>query len=612
MNRRLILAGLALVLTCVGVAGFGTANAQGQVRIRDIQGVGHVSPLLRRDVTDVPGIVTAVLSDGFFMQDAQPDNNDATSEGLFVFLNGTPNVAVGSSVLVSGRVGEFRAGGQRGTNNLTLTQISSRNSNVRVVNTIAGESITPTVIGIGGRHIPDTIISDDTGGDVETNTFFDPQIDGLDFYESLEGMLIQINNPVVVGPTNNFGEMIVLADNGVQASIRTARGGIVITASDQNPERILLDDEVHKILNPGAPVPLMNVGDSMPGTVFGVLGYDFGNYRVQVFNYSSVISGGLQREVTDIASPQELTIATFNVENLSPNDGLDKFSALADRIVINLRSPDIIAVQEVQDNNGATNDGTVDATLTWNGLIDAIANARGPQYQFVQIDPVNNADGGEPGGNIRQGFLYNPARVQLAGGTPGDSVTAVTVTNAGGSPRLSVNPGRIDPTNTAFESSRKPIAVEFTFNNRSVFVIANHFNSKGGDTPLFGRQQPPTLTSETQRTAQARIVNTFVNSVLTVDSNANIVVLGDLNDFEFSNPLQVLKGNQLANMADLLPKDQRYSYVFTGNSQILDQILVSRNLLYTANPIYDIVHINAEFAVQVSDHDPSVVRLTIR
>ena len=65
-------------------------------------------------------------------------------------------------------------------------------------------------------------------------------------------------------------------------------------------------------------------------------------------------------------------------------------------------------------------------------------------------------------------------------------------------------------------------------------MIANHFNSKGGDEPLFGRFQPPTRRSEAQRHQQAQIVHDFVAADPAADPNANVVVLGDLNDFEFS------------------------------------------------------------------------------
>ena len=146
---------------------------------------------------------------------------------------------------------------------------------------------------------------------------------------------------------------------------------------------------------------------------------------------------------------------------------------------------------------------------------------------------------------------------------------------------------------------------EFTYRGETVFVIVNHFNSKGGDDPLFGRFQPPTRITEVQRHQQAQVVNDFADSILAVDGAANIVVLGDINDFDFSDTVSILKGGVLHNLMDSLPSNERYSYVFEGNSQVLDQILVSGGL-EIADPAFDPVHINAEFAVQQSDHDPSV------
>ena len=87
-------------------------------------------------------------------------------------------------------------------------------------------------------------------------------------------------------------------------------------------------------------------------------------------------------------------------------------------------------------------------------------------------------------------------------------------------------------------------------------------------------------------------------------------MLGDLNDFEFSETLEILQGYQLLDMYYLLPPNERYSYVFEGNSQALDHILVSPALLLPI-PAYDSVHVNAEFEDQQSDHDPQVARLKV-
>lgn len=71
---------------------------------------------------------------------------------------------------------------------------------------------------------------------------------------------------------------------------------------------------------------------------------------------------------------------------------------------------------------------------------------------------------------------------------------------------MTISPGRVDPRNTAWSSPepvRKPLAGEFSYDGRPLFVITNHWKSKGGDDPLFGRLQPPTLVTEAQRTAEA-------------------------------------------------------------------------------------------------------------
>ena len=82
---------------------------------------------------------------------------------------------------------------------------------------------------------------------------------------------------------------------------------------------------------------------------------------------------------------------------------------LAQIIVARLGAPDIVALEEIQDNNGTTDDGNVAADQTYARLIAAIASASGPTYQYRQIDPVSDRDGGAPGGNIRVGFLYRTA-----------------------------------------------------------------------------------------------------------------------------------------------------------------------------------------------------------
>lgn len=567
-------------------------------KIHDVQGAAHLSPLAGKVVGNVTGVVIAKSGNGFWFQDPQPDDNPATSEGLFVFTSSAPTVSVGDAVTVQGTVAEFRPGGAGGVTNLTTTELTQ--AKITVTGTAAVPA--PTIVGPGGRVPPSTVIDNDSSGDVETTGTFDPAQDGLDFWESLEGMWTGINKPEVTGPTSSFRELSVVPAG---AGVRTVRGGIVLQKTDSNPERILLDDLL-------VPIPDAKTGDKLAGTVAGVVDYAFGNFKLLPTTTPTVIDGGVKREATKASSLLQVSVATFNVENLDPSDGDAKFDGLAQAVVKNLAAPDIIGLEEVQDNDGATNSGTTAANVTLDLLTAAIVKAGGPKYAYRQIDPVNNAEGGEPGGNIRVAFLYRTDKpvkfVDRAGG--GSAVATTVTTDRFGRPHLSASPGRVDPANPAWAATRVPLAGEFTWLGQSLFVVVNHFSSKGGDNPLWGRTQPPVQSSAPKRHEQAQAVRSFVDGIFAKDKGANVIVLGDLNDFDFSETTDILVGSgktALIDMPRTLPLKERYSYVFEGNSQILDQILISKNLQPAST--YDVVHMNAEFPDQISDHDPQVVRV---
>ena len=591
-------------------------------QIGDVQGAAHLSPLAGRPVK-VEGIVTARRTAGgrgYWIQDPTPDANGATSDAVFVFTNAAPTAQIGSLVRVLGTVSEFRAAGD--PDNLTITQINSSNANVTTVST--GNVVpAPTVLGLGGRMPPTENIDDDGAGNVETGGVFDPAGDAIDFYESLEGMILQVNNGSVVGPTRSFGEITLLPDRGDWATgLRTPRGGILLGGyTDPNPERITVDDEILRDLaptpRPAKSMPDMNVGDELTSSVVGPLDYTFSNYKIQATTTPTFESAGLVRETTDAPRANEIVVGTFNVENLAGTDPQAKYDQLAGLVVNNLHSPDILAIEEIQDNDGVsggTGSPVVDASVAWTRLIAAVQGAGGPLYQYRQIDPVDDQDGGAPGGNIRVGFLFRTDRgvsfVDRAGGSP---TTETTVVGKEHKPQLSASPGRIGTRSAAFVDTRKSLAAEFLVRGRTVFAIVNHFSSKGDDQPLFGPAQPPTRFSEVARHGQAQVVNDFVDAVLARDEKAKIIVLGDINDFEFSETTDILEGGVLTSLIKTLPPNERYSYVFEGNSQTLDQILVgNRGLLRPSyRPEYDVVHLNSEFAdsIQASDHEPSVVRL---
>ncbi|MGK5728399.1 endonuclease/exonuclease/phosphatase family protein [Streptomyces sp. URMC 124] len=599
LHRPAALGSLVAAALAAGLLAPQQANAEG-LRIHDIQGTTRVSPLAGRQVSDVPGVVTAVRAfgsaRGFWIQDARPDRNDATSEGIFVFTGSTaPAVAVGDAVTVSGTVTEYYPGGEK-AGLQSVTQLSKATWTVRS----SGNAL-PAPVKLRPSQIPDRYAPDAHGGSIEKLPLR-PGSYALDRYESLEGMRVSVQDAPVVGATSEHKDLWVTAE---PRHNRTARGGALYGSyRDPNAGRVKV---VSLIPFAQRPFPVANVGDELTGTTAGPLDYDnFGGYTLQATELGKLTDRGLKRETTRKQRGDELAVATYNVENLSPKTPQAKFDRLAAALVTNLASPDIVALEEVQDDNGTTDDGTVDAGRTLRKLTDAIKAAGGPAYEWRQINPVNGQDGGQPGGNIRTAFLFNPARVSFTDTPGGDSSTAVKAVRAGGKAALTASPGRIDPGNPAWANSRKPLAGQFTFRGERVFVVANHFNSKGGDQGVDSRFQPPARPSETQRTEQAKAVNAFVKQLLAADRHANVIVAGDLNDFQFSSAVKTLTaGKVLTDQVDRLPRAERYGYVYQGNSQVLDHILTSSHVRRVD---YDIVHINAEFADQASDHDPQVLR----
>ncbi|MEV5143267.1 endonuclease/exonuclease/phosphatase family protein [Streptomyces sp. NPDC052727] len=600
-SARLAALTVAAVCSAASTVALTSPAHADSVRVHDIQGTTRISPFAGQKVTDVPGIVTATRaygsSRGFWIQDPTPDDNPATSEGVFVFTSSTPKVAVGDAVKVTGTVSEYVPGGTS-SGNQSLTEITKP-----VITTVSTGNAVPAPVVVDEDAVPDAYAP--TGDTAAANSVnglpLDPSAYALDYYESLEGMNVQVADVRVVTATDPYSELWVTVKPWEH---RSPRGGTVYGSYDsQNTGRLQIQS-----LGSTADFPKANVGDILEGTTTGPLDFNqYGGYTLVASRLGTLRSAGLERETTEKQAGRELAVATYNVENLDPSDAT--FEKHASAIVHNLQSPDIVSLEEIQDNNGAKDDGTVDADRTVTKLIDAIIAAGGPAYDWRSVNPVNDQDGGEPGGNIRQVFLFNPERVSFVDRAGGDSTTAVGVTKVHGKAQLTVSPGRIDPANAAWSNSRKPLAGEFAFRGKTVFVIANHLNSKGGDQGLTSQYQPPVRSSEIQRHAQATEVNAFVKDILSAQKNANVIALGDMNDFEFSETAQILEGDgELWSAIKSLPKSERYTYDYQGNQQVLDQILISPAIRRGCDFEYDSVHVNSEFNDQISDHDPQVLR----
>jgi len=574
-----------------------SANAHA-LTIGEIQGTEHLSSYQGSVVSNVEGIVTAVSNTGFWMQDMTPDGNPLTSDGIFVYTGSRARASVGDLIQASGRVDEYRPGGA--ASNLTTTELNLSFGSYGWTRVSSGNALPDAVvIGSGGLLAPTGAIAPDVGNVETSGHTLAPSTYAMDFYESLEGMRVSLASAAVVGPNASYGEIPVISSEQIGTTLTSSRGTAVITETNFNPQRLILDDV---LVN----TPAVNVGDTVTNVV-GVLDYSFSNYKLQVTSAPTVISGGLTPEVAAPLAAGRLAIASYNVENLAGNAAQSRYDAIAQQIVGNLASPQVIALQEVQDNSGATNNGVVAADQTLERLTAAISAAGGRDYGYVVIDPVNNADGGQPGGNIRNAYLYDKSLISFAGAI-GGATDAIAV-NADGS--LSFDAGRIDPTNAAFDDSRKPLVAQFAVDGENFTLINTHFNSKGGDEALFGPDQAPERSSEIQRLAQAEAVAGFVTDLLAADPNARIIALGDFNDFQFADSLAPLLAAGLTDLTMLLPENERYTYNYEGNGQVLDHMFVSAAVLADASLAYDIIHANSEFAAQISDHDPLLLTLVM-
>lgn len=588
-------------------------------RIAEVTGPHHRSPLIGSTVGRVHGVVTAIDRAGFYIQDplAGYDPAKGVSLGLYVYTHGAPTVSVGDLVRVGGKVAEFTMGRnpEARAGWLSTTQLTF----VTVEEVLARDLPLPEPLQLGAGGLP-----------IPTAGFADPRVHGavdapqapfdatrwhVNFWESMTGMRVAVNDAVVVGPTDHFGSCVVLADGGAGVANYTPDGVLILTRDSINPERIMVDPSWLTADQQAALV--LDVGDRLTQLV-GVVQYRFGKYVLMLTEAPAVQrAAAVPRPVTTLVGDAEhVTIASMNVENLHPgsvrDDEGDRIAMHAAHIVQSLRSPDILVKEEIQDNNGPAGGGGTDASQTYEALIAAIVRAGGPRYQYCEVAPRDGADGGQPGGNIRVGMLYNPARVGFTPrGQAGPDDAVAVERGADGQPHLSLNPGRVDPASPAYAGTRKPLLAEFTFNGRSLFVGGFHFTSKRGDDPAVGRRQPPEQKSVPRRVQQVEPLVEVAGAIRALDVGARIFLAGDMNDFPFSKVADRFVQGGMVNLWGLVPEGGWYSTDYHGNAQALEAVFVSPALADGAE--FEVLHLNSRFAAarHASDHDPVIARLHI-
>ncbi|QTJ52413.1 hypothetical protein FE332_08340 [Dolosigranulum pigrum] len=579
-----------------------TTFSQQTLQIHDIQGDGHRSPFVGKMVENIEGIVTALyeIRGAVYAHiqtpDERQDDNPYTSEAIVLYLGNKNDkqLELGDLVSVSGRVDEYHIDGynDKSKTDLPVTQINTQNGKIEVL-----QKNMPLPDPVRIEQVPDEFIS--------PNGFeqFDPTKYAVDFWEALEAMRVVAEDLRAVSPQAH-GDIYTVPQS---RPAETVNGGVRLANGKPNANLIPLR------AHPNNKARNFNVltGDQFNGQVEGVVMYDYGRYKVytDLADLKAIHQPANHDPATTKIEPAEdkLTIASYNLENFSAEKtSEEKTNRLAEALGKVMKAPDIIGLTEVQDFDG-TGSGGPEAQRSYERLIGKIKEVSGVTYKYVQIDPLFNADGGAPNANIRTGFLYRPDRVTFVDQIPhGDATTAVTYHEG----QLTLNPGRIEPSHPSLRNSRKPLVAQFEFKGQQIITMINHWNSKRGDDGHFGQKFPVELGSEPQRVEIAKLVAKFIADVKAQNPKANIVSMGDFNDFEFSKPLKVHEGEHMTNMVHHVPEKERYSYVYQGNSQVLDHILVSNHLVDRTK--VDMLKVNADFtdkSGRASDHDPIMVQI---
>ncbi|MCO4772216.1 MAG: endonuclease/exonuclease/phosphatase family protein [Deltaproteobacteria bacterium] len=548
-------------------------------RIRAIQGAGLRSPLAGRTVR-TRGVVTGHARKGYFVQDPVGSPDPLVSDALFVY-SPQRKARVGLHLELEGRVVDY----VQGDNGRPTTQLKAFEAKL-----VPGDAPSIEPVWLTADFLPDN----------------EEQLARV--LNGLEGMLVGIpKGSTFVAPSNPFGDY-VCAPPGLRG-LRTEHGGIVIDPA--RPQRWL----------PGFRVldydraPVVHVGSTLLTPVVGPLNYRSEAYQIVARGGVEVEDAPLVRSKASLTSDGSgITILTLNGFNLDvhveraeavkdPDRDIDddrlygRFDMLARAIARQAGAPDIVALQEIQDNDGAELTAVVDASETYKQLVKDVLRLGGPKYRWADIPPEVDGDGGQPGGNIRNGFLYNPKRVELR--------------------RKSMR--RIGEDEPAFEGSRKPLLAHFDVlaHHRDIVVVNVHLASKRHQHSVFAPENPGFDAKEEKRVAQARLIREALNGVREAD--LDYYVTGDFNDFEFSPTLRALCGDDSVNMVETLHPAERYDYNHRGQLQVLMHGVVCKRAFDAGAVEYEILHGNELTGVdpggmggKASDHAYVLARMDLR
>lgn len=576
--------------------------------IHQIQGVTHTSPYNQKMVKNVRGIVTAVVKDGFYMQSRKFDRNIKTSEGIYVESKNLPNV--GEYVSVNGMVYEKQFG-RPSESELTVTSIKA-GDDIKVIS--KGNKV--KAVNIDPRKVPMKVYVG------KFNEKLNPKKNAMDFYESLEGMLVKVHKPLITGADEDRGEVCVVPEYGKYVKDKTNHGGVRYTYKNEQTQRILIKSELFKLSqgkryegNYIDPSFTPNPGDRFSSDIQGVLTYDKSNYKlINTSPLPKIKDGKIKRDKLNIKyDKNKLSVVSYNIENFTIADGGQKrVDVLAKQVRDDLHTPDILGLAEVGDNDGGNvTSKVVSADKVLDAIVEGIKKATGVEYKWLSADPEDGKDGGWPAMHIRNAILYRTDKLELPYFKQGDSKVDTEI--KGG--KLTFNPGRLGNNKEFYKDVRKSLVAHLVLKDskKDVFIVVNHLKSKRFDDKIYSKNQPVKRKSEDLRIPEGKYVGQFLKEINKQKPNAIILSMGDMNDFEFSPTLKAMKTNLMVSAVESLPKNQRHTYVYQGNSQVLDNLLVNKK--YAKGMKVDILNINSEFTISqgyFSDHDPVYMQINVK
>jgi predicted extracellular nuclease len=551
--------------------------------IRQLQGESLFSSY-DGDIVNTTGVVTAVVRRGFFLQTPNTKWDGIGSDAIFVYSRDW-RASMGAELEVTGKCVNYL----KNETAKPVTQIILESAKVK-----RSDGATVKAITLDQQLLPNS----------------NEELAIL--LNSLEGMLVALDaGHTFIAPSNKYGDYVVALDHPQedQSSLRTADGGML---TDPNNELRWLPG--FRVNNYNHALRL-NVGAKLKSSVEGPLNYRVGAYQMAVTSPFKIDPSFIEITKSTLkSSSNSLTIMTLNCFNLDSNVesehlvtnprldvdddwGEGRFHTLANAIVLQANCPDIVALQEIQDNDGAELSEVTDASETYELLCHTVEKLCGVLYEWIDMPPELGQDGGQPGGNIRNGFLYNPKRV-----LPDRNSLRVLGENA-----------------DCFDDSRKPLVCDFIedVSGSRLSLINVHLASKRHQESIFSPQNPGIDGKLEVRVQQAKIIQHEANGLF--EKGGEYYITGDFNDTEHSPTLEALTAKSGVNLVMSLAPEERYDYNHRGHLQVLMHGIVPETILAEGRAEYEIIHGNellgitpGEDSDKPSDHAYVIAKIKLK